>query len=351
MGARGSFHNVRWGGLRGGGGVHGGVVTRDTEPLPLSLGEAFSRREARALGVPDGRLRRRDLERPFHGARLTPEGRPDDDDSPLALDRRMRRTILRRARAYARVAPAGAFLIGSTALAVHDLPLRVGADAGPLHVGIHAPLHAPRGVGVRGRKVSPWLARRTILDGLPVADVASAWALLAEHESIDRLIVVGDAIVRVPRGERGHPHPENQKASIDQLRAAADAPWRRGRAKLARALEDVRVGSMSVLETEVRIALCRGGLPEPDLDVEIRGADGRLLGIGDLVFRAHGVIVEVEGRHHRTDDRQWNRDLDKYAALAAAGWEVVRLTSRHVRGADPACVHLVRAALARHPLS
>ncbi len=29
---------------------------------------------------------------------------------------------------------------------------------------------------------------------------------------------------------------------------------------------------------------------------------------------------------------QWVRDIEKYAAYVAEGWEVVRLTSAHVRG-------------------
>ena len=56
------------------------------------------------------------------------------------------------------------------------------------------------------------------------------------------------------------------------------------------------------------------------------------IGITEFVYRRQRVVVEVEGDHHRTSRAQWNRDIDKYAAYAAEGWEVVRLTSRHVRG-------------------
>lgn len=78
----------------------------------------------------------------------------------------------------------------------------------------------------------------------------------------------------------------------------------------------------------------------------MRDAVGRLIGISDLVYRAHRIVVEIEGRQHRTSDAQWNRDLDKYAALAASGWEVVRLTSRHVRPGIRG-VELVAEALRR----
>lgn len=64
----------------------------------------------------------------------------------------------------------------------------------------------------------------------------------------------------------------------------------------------------------------------------MRAADGRLIGIADLVFPTYRVIVEVEGRQHRSSDQQWKRDIDKYAALAAEGWDAVRVTGRRVRG-------------------
>ncbi len=79
----------------------------------------------------------------------------------------------------------------------------------------------------------------------------------------------------------------------------------------------------------------------------MRTSDGRLLGISDGAFRAHQVAVEIEGDHHRTSRRQWARDLQKYADYANLGWDVVRLTSAHIRQ-DPSCgAALVRAALAR----
>ena len=311
-------------------------------PLPESLGEGFACAQARCAGVSPRRLRAGDLERPFRGARLRREpetAASDAPDEPLELDRRIRRAILRRARAYAAVAPAGSFFIGPVALVAHDLPLRTGWEGAALTVAAYPPRHAPRARGIHGTKVSPRMVRTCVVDGLRVADPATAWALCADH--------LGDAIVRIPRDDRGRPRPAQQKATIEALRAAALVPWRRGRERLLAALELIRVGSMSPLETDFRLVTARAGLPEPELDVEIRDDAGRLIGIVDAVYREQRVIVEVEGRHHATSDRQWNRDLDKYAALAAAGWEVIRVTSRHIRGENPRVVALVAEALAR----
>jgi len=80
-----------------------------------------------------------------------------------------------------------------------------------------------------------------------------------------------------------------------------DVPWRRNRELLLDALALVREGSMSPLETDMRLALTGAGLPEPELDVEIRTERGSLIGICDAVYPERRVIVEVEG-HHTIED-------------------------------------------------
>lgn len=63
--------------------------------------------------------------------------------------------------------------------------------------------------------------------------------------------------------------------------------------------------------------------------------------------RARGRRDAAQGDHHRTARQQWNRDIEKYAAYASHGWEVVRLTSAHIRGWQPRGVEVVRATLLR----
>jgi len=105
---------------------------------------------------------------------------------------------------------------------------------------------------------------------------------------------------------------------------------------------------MSPLETDTRLETRAAGLPESELDVEIRAAaGGRLLGISDMHYRAYRVLVEVEGDHHRTDPAQWARDIEKLAAYAAEGYETVRVTAAQVRTHPDKAVALIRAALIR----
>ncbi|WJL96285.1 hypothetical protein QSU92_03585 [Microbacterium sp. ET2] len=179
--------------------------------------------------------------------------------------------------------------------------------------------------------MSPHLVSVVRHQGLPVSSPASTWAMLGRELSVRELIMVGDALVRIPRDSRGFPQPHRQLASIAQLHRAVGAGRRLGIASLREAAQLIRVGSSSPLETEFRLDIQAGGLPQPELDVEIRDERGRLVGITELVFRAFRVVVEVEGDHHRTDRRQWHRDIEKYAAYADLGWEVVRVTSHHIR--------------------
>lgn len=316
-------------------------------PLPDELGTAFGYPHARALGVTPRRLRARDLISPHRGVRLLPHADPEpDDDTPGAADRRLRRELLHRIRGYESVRHPRAFYAGRTALALRLLPYA--GDGTVLCVGTFTPDRPPRMIGVDGVKLSAQLATITEFEGLPVTSPASTWAMLASALSERQLTILADAIVRIPRGEGGVREPERQLASLEQLQSAAMAPHRRQRPKLLRALSRARVGSMSVLESEYRLAAEDAGLPEPELDVEIRDEHGRLLGIADILYRKGvRVIVEVEGDQHRTSRRQWNRDLDKYAAYAANDWEVVRVTVDHIRRSGRA-IPLVRAAFARH---
>lgn len=315
-------------------------------PLPSSLPAMFSYGQARAVGASPRRLRALDLARPFRGMRAPAEKPPEPEDfEPGAIDRALQRALMWRVNEYECVRHPSSFYTGQTALGIHGLPFMQSEDA-PLHVGVLLPARAPRMQGIRGTAFSPWLASVEVVEGVPVTRPTSTWALLAHEFGERRLTLLADAIIRIPRGPGGLREPHKQLASLKELHLAAMAPHRRHREKLLRALERARVGSMSVLESEFRLAGEDAGLPEPDLDVEIRDSHGQLVGIADIVYRKQRVIVEVEGDHHRTSQEQWNRDLAKHAAYAELGWEVVRVTAASVRHSDVG-VNRVREALIR----
>jgi very-short-patch-repair endonuclease len=189
------------------------------------------------------------------------------------------------------------------------------------------------------------VALRTI-DGLPTTSPTSTWAQLGAVLSVRDLVAVGDAIVRVPRVEGGTPgHPASALGTVAQLEAAIAAGRRVGINRLREALPLIRAGSSSRPESHLRLDLLERNLPTPVLDFEVRDGQGRLLGISELAFPRFRVVVEYEGDHHRVDKLQWNRDIEKYRAYAAAGWAVVRITAANLYGDAPSAAALVRDAL------
>ncbi|EXJ51980.1 hypothetical protein AS96_06510 [Microbacterium sp. MRS-1] len=335
------------------------MMSRRPSPLPDSLPESFSVAQTQDAGVSPRRLRARDLASPFRGVRSRPPAESaaavDDDASPGANENaRLRLTIQRAARAYAARAVPGILYTHVTAAVIWDLPLplrllRRGAEA--IDVAVLGERRAPKGVGVRGHQLRAELTRTGVRRGLRVAAPASVWVQLAPLLSVGELVELGDAVVHIPRRRGMHRGtPADALAARDDLVEAMEAGRRVGAARLRAALGLIRVGAASPPETRIRLACVRRQLPEPLLDVDVFGVDGRPIGFTELAFPDHGVLVEYEGDHHRRSPKQWQRDIEKHAACVAAGWEVVRLTAADLhRDAAPAAAKIA-AALARGEL-
>lgn len=150
--------------------------------------------------------------------------------------------------------------------------------------------------------------------------------------------------------------------------AAADAAMRLGRVAkkdLERALHVSRVGpgmadakatvyladglSESPGESWARVLFVSLGLPKPELQVEIRESNGRLVGRVDFLFRAQRTIVEFDGlvKYQGADGRQaLVSEKRREDSLRALGYQVVRTTWRDLH--NPARLHeAMRSAFAR----
>ncbi|KJC64203.1 hypothetical protein TZ00_11265 [Agreia bicolorata] len=291
--------------------------------MPSGLdGRAFSVRDALDLGVSPGRLRRRDLAAPFHGVRMPAVvGSPD---------------LWSRCRAYAARMPRGQFYSHLTAAAMHGLPVPRRFDAGSLHVSTISPAQSPRAAGIIGHRLSPGAADIGSLRRLPVVSILDAWCQCATLLSIDELVITGDHII----GDR---YP--QKTGEQLWQAVECRKGSRGVRSLVAAAELIRPGSESPKETELRLLLIRGGLPEPELNVDVFGKSGRFIGRGDLVYRGHKVLVEYDGSQHADDRRQFRRDVDRLEDFAADDWRVVRVLKEHMNADRADIVTRVRNAL------
>jgi hypothetical protein len=290
--------------------------------LPSDInGRPFSVRRAFELGVSPGRLKRRDLAAPFHGVRV-PADAPGD--------------LWSRCRAYAARMPPDHVFSHVTAAALHGLPLPRRFDRSPLHVSTFLPIQSPRMAGVIGHRLRPGGVDAASLRRLPVVSILDAWCQCATALSVDELVIAGDHIV-------GGRYPQK---TVEQLhRAVASRRGSRGVLALTAAAELIRPGSESPKETEVRLLLVRGGLPEPELNVDVFGRDGRFIGRGDLVYRAYKVLAEYDGSQHADDRGQYYRDVDRLEDFAVDDWHVVRVLKEHMNGDRAHIVTRVRNAL------
>jgi hypothetical protein len=244
-----------------------------------------------------------------------------------------------RCRAYLPVMHPRALFSHATAAQLYGLPLPARLDSSTLHVTTIHPLRAPKGRGITGHAVVREPQRLQRL-GLPVPSPVEVWTQLAETLSTDELVLVGDAVTR----------RKGPLADVVDLRAAVeDAHGRRGVTRLREAVALVRARTDSPMETVLRLAIVRAGLPEPLVNYAIVGRDGRTIAHGDLVFARARVVVEYDGDHHRTSKRQYDIDIDRLWAIESLGWRVVRINSTHMTGDARPALARIRATLSSRP--
>lgn len=286
-------------------------------PLPEEFAAtAFAVSEARAHGLPANRLRSRQLARPFHGVRA-----PD----PPAQD------VLGRCTELAPRLRGHQIFSHLTAAAIWSLPLPPWCASRPLEVCALWGGREPRTEGVIGHRHTFDPEEVTLVEGMPVPPPALVWSQCAEHLLVDDLVAMADAILT-----RGLATREELTASL--------RPGQRGAVTARAALAESRVGSESPRETLTRLVLVRAGLPEPELNVDLRRPDGRFVARLDLAYRRWRVCVEYDGRQHSTG-AQFARDADRWADIAAEGWLIVRVLAHHFDDPGRAIVARTRAAL------
>ncbi|WP_248146693.1 hypothetical protein [Microbacterium aoyamense] len=289
-------------------------------PLPSSLRlDGFTVAEGRALGVTRRRMRAGDLETPFHGVRV----------------RRGPMDARARAAAYAPKLRESEVLSHASALAVFGVwtPSRCTAA---VHVMTFGPSERARGAGVRGHESEPGRVRRAHVGDIPIVHPADAWCQLGEHLSVRELVLVGDALVR----------RRNPILTISDLHEAVQR-WsgRRGVQNLRGAVRLVRERTDSYAETELRMDALEAGLPEPEVNGAILDENGRIVALGDLVFRRYKTALEFDGEQHRADNAQFARDVTRLDDVARLGWRLIRVTKADRGVARAAKLARVREAL------
>lgn len=235
----------------------------------------------------------------------------------------------------------GAVLSHTSAVSLHRLPTW-GHDLTAVHVSRARTSRIEGGV-VHHRSPVPidLVAHRS---GLAVSAVTRALletALISPHEAC---VPTFDAAL--------HEGLTTNQELLDVLEPMRDWPGARNAGKVA-AFADGRAESVG--ESRARLAFDAAGLPDPELQYEIRDRSGKLVARVDFYFPQYRTIVEFDGKIKYTGeltpdvdpaDVLW-REKKREDRLRTMGFQIVRLTWADL--ANPQAVGArVRAAFGRH---
>jgi hypothetical protein len=277
--------------------------------------QPFSRAEARAAGLTPETL----LSKRFHKIFW---------DSYVSSDVRI--TPLLRAKAVFRLVPSGSYISHHTAAELW------GASAPPdgaTHVTLPSAHRRQVRQGVRSHyRKSP--AQTTLRKGLPISTPEQTFLdLAAVGVRLVDLVVVADGMIKA-----GHTKPERL---ID-----AAAQWDGKGCRVARrAASLAREGVDSPQETRLRLLLVLAGLPEPRVNLILRGRDGGWRRRYDLAYEHLRLIIEYDGRQHSEDKQQWLTDIFRREELDQMRWRLVIVTSEGIYQEPLRTLERVRDAL------
>ncbi|PZF55421.1 hypothetical protein DEJ23_12120 [Curtobacterium sp. MCSS17_008] len=269
--------------------------------------------EARERGENGSRMRRADLARPAHGVRAA----LDLDVSLvecLAL-------VLRPDQRFSHV----------TAARLWGAPVpRAHRTDPPVHVATVGPASLMRRPGVRAHRVPD--GDTVVLGGLPVSGPARAWAECATLFDLRSLVVLGDHLVG-----------RAALATVEDL-ARSLRPRGHGVVLGRAALDAIRPGSESPMETLVRLDVVDAGFPEPELNRDVHDEHGTFLGRVDMCWPELRIALEYDGDHHR-EREVFLHDQRRGNGFAVNGWIIVHATAADA-GRPAVLVERLRQAFA-----
>jgi hypothetical protein len=217
--------------------------------------------------------------------------------------------------------------VTSSVLQAFPLPsfLEEEATTGPLHVMARTSdgrVVRKGCVGHRGLEL-----RRVIeVEGIRVVGPADTWVDLGELRrgrlSLDDLVVAGDSVVARLDQESGIHVSSGSRTSpgVRALHEALHARVRpRGKVLLRHALELIRPGVRSPMESRARLMFVHAGFPEPEPGGVINDDAGEFLAEGDLVWRSQRVIGEYQGADHAAIARLTHSSREERTRLMPAG--------------------------------
>ena len=234
----------------------------------------------------------------------------------------------------------------------------------PIHPGVYVPRNTTVDAVTRAEAAWLWSRRRGVVAGLSAAalhgskwvDPGSPAELLygnrhrprgirtyADRFAEDEVVEINRMHVTTPARTALDLACRNPMvravAAIDALANATDLKvadvellcqryrGRRGVTRVPTALDLVDAGAESPRETWLRLLLLHAGFPRPRTQIPVYDEFNQLIARLDMGWEDAMIAAEYDGDHHRTNRRQFNRDIARSEALTAMCWILVRVTS------------------------
>lgn len=199
------------------------------------------------------------------------------------------------------VAGEGAFVSHHTAARLYRA---VVPDDPRLHASTNATRHRSRTPGVLVHT-----SRRRPIEyrGVPVTSPVATFLDLVPFLGLLDLVILGDSLVK-----RGLSTPGILMAGASTLT--------KDRRKAKQAASLVRAGVDSPMETRLRLLIVLAGLPEPEVNIEIRDEFGQVVRRIDMGYRAAKLGLEYDGRQHAESTQQYGSDVRRREDMSARDW-------------------------------
>jgi hypothetical protein len=160
-----------------------------------------------------------------------------------------------------------------------------------------------------------------LITGIPATTPARTALDLACRYPVDKAVAAIDALARA-----------TDLKTVDVEVLAERYRGRRGIRRARVALSLVDPGAESPRETWLRLLLIRAGFPPPQTQIPVYDGYGVLVAVLDMGWEDLKLAVEYEGDHHRTDRRQFNKDIRRAEAVTELGWIDLRVTAEDTPG-------------------
>lgn len=172
--------------------------------------------------------------------------------------------------------------------------------------------HYPPGVIVRDERYQP--DEVVVVRGLRVATPARTGFDLARHLPLTMAVSHLDALARATSITG-----QDVMYLVDRYAGA------RGNKRARTVIDLMDAGAESPKESWLRLVLINAGLPRPT--TQIRVTDGPFVAYLDMGWEEPKVALEYDGDHHRTDRRQYVKDVRRAEMIERLGWRVIKVVN------------------------